>query len=514
MSELFDSHEADEELRKEYADFVLCITDLEDIDHHILNKQESIVLARHDGIITDPAQHSVIHDAMLTYDKYPTSTGTATGFRGYVVCEPLLPASKHSYYWSESVAYDIEEACRATSNLAVTRYDHARDELYIYSADMSEQFGCHVRFSADANSCRVDIVTAHTDSQSIEGDAISILQQFAHIWGDIQNSIVRHFQAQGDQPIPKQIVSVALGEPTFQPEIEAAQPAMERNPFDDIGGLTEAKRKLQEYATIFNNYEEARAIGITVPHFFLYGPPGTGKTSLIHAFSESIGAELDVISANEVRTRYISDATSMMIDRIDKAIDKTGPQVVFLDELDIYINENTSSSEYTHAAKTLGMKLELVARDHPDVIIVGATNATPDNLMPALIRPGRFEAIIAPAPNLEERAQIWACHLDRIATHTILLQNGESIPLYEHGAMISDDELRQLMSGVGEIAQTHTPGYAQYAELSDTLTGADIKEILDTLKRQKFVLAKALGKDMSPITPSEIERAIQIHPSR
>jgi cell division protease FtsH len=133
------------------------------------------------------------------------------------------------------------------------------------------------------------------------------------------------------------------------------------------------------------------------PHSLLmHGQPGTGKTSLAHAMARSSG--LPLISTSIARLQsagHLGDFTRSMNEVFASAI-LAAPCILFIDEIDAAGSRSSvdrQGSNYWRVAITgLIEQIDLATRAG-GVLIIGACNDV-SALDPAIIRPGRFDAIV------------------------------------------------------------------------------------------------------------------------
>jgi proteasome regulatory subunit len=189
--------------------------------------------------------------------------------------------------------------------------------------------------------------------------------------------------------------------------------------FDQIGGLEneiEEVREAVEYP-LTKPYIFER-IGVEPPKgILLYGPPGTGKTLMAKAVAHEARATFIRMSGSELVHKYIGEGAQLVRELFSLARERA-PSIVFIDEIDAVgstrTNDGTSGS--AEVQRTL---MQLLAEmdgfnNRGDVRIMAATNRV-DMLDPALLRPGRFDRVIAiPLPDREARKEILTIHSEKM----------------------------------------------------------------------------------------------------
>lgn len=123
-----------------------------------------------------------------------------------------------------------------------------------------------------------------------------------------------------------------------------------------------------------------------------FGPPGNGKTRLASALAGSAGIPLITTSyADCQKAGHQGDFLRVLADAVEEAIGKA-PCVLFIDELDSFSNRAHKQRSSDYVTGVVNGLLEHLTRlnDTAGVIILGATN-NPQQIDPAVIRPGRFD---------------------------------------------------------------------------------------------------------------------------
>lgn len=145
-----------------------------------------------------------------------------------------------------------------------------------------------------------------------------------------------------------------------------------------------------------------------------YGPPGCGKTLLAKAIASECQANFISVKGPELLTMWFGESEANVREIFDKAR-QSAPCVLFFDELDsIAVQRGSSAGDAGGAADRVLNQL-LTEMDGMNakktVFIIGATNR-PDIIDPALMRPGRLDQLIyIPLPDLKSRESIFKATL-------------------------------------------------------------------------------------------------------
>jgi transitional endoplasmic reticulum ATPase len=185
--------------------------------------------------------------------------------------------------------------------------------------------------------------------------------------------------------------------------------------WDDIGGLDEVKKELQEavewplkYPIIFEQLQTKPPKGI-----LLFGPPGTGKTLLAKAVANESECNFISVKGPELLSKWVGESEKGVREIFRKAR-QAAPSIIFFDEVDALVPKRGTYMGSSHVTESVVSQIltELDGLEElKNVTVIGATNR-PDMLDPALMRPGRMERhIYVPPPDAESRRKIFEVYL-------------------------------------------------------------------------------------------------------
>ncbi len=208
--------------------------------------------------------------------------------------------------------------------------------------------------------------------------------------------------------------------------------------YEDIGGLQEEITKIREMVELPLKHPEIfEALGIEPPKgVLLHGPPGTGKTLLAKAVANETHANFILINGPEIMSKYYGQSEENLRKKFEEA-EKNAPSIIFIDEIDAIASKREESRgevERRVVAQMLALMDGLKSRGK--VVVIGATNI-PNELDPALRRPGRFDRELEiGVPDVEGRLNILKIH-----TRNMPLSKGVSLKQFAeitHGFVGAD----------------------------------------------------------------------------
>ena len=184
--------------------------------------------------------------------------------------------------------------------------------------------------------------------------------------------------------------------------------------WDDIGGLDNVKRELQEavewplkYPSLYKELKHNIPKGI-----LLHGPSGTGKTLLAKAVATESEANFISVKGPELLSKWVGESEKGIREIFRKAR-QASPCVMFFDEIDSIAP--IRGMEGVHASTERMMSQLLTEMDGiqemQGVVIIAATNRV-DMIDNALLRPGRFDKIVLVSnPDRNTRERILEIHI-------------------------------------------------------------------------------------------------------
>nr|WCZ58634.1 transitional endoplasmic reticulum ATPase [Seculamonas ecuadoriensis] len=182
--------------------------------------------------------------------------------------------------------------------------------------------------------------------------------------------------------------------------------------WDDVGGLEDVKRELQELVMFpIEHPEKFAKFGMPPSRGVLfYGPPGCGKTLMAKAIASQCSANFISIKGPELLSMWIGESEENVRGIFDKAR-AAAPCVLFFDEMDSIAQQRGSlGGGADRVINQILTEMDGVGKKK-NVFIIGATNR-PNLIDPAVLRPGRLDQLVyIPLPDRPSRFSILKARL-------------------------------------------------------------------------------------------------------
>ncbi|MFZ7127587.1 MAG: ATP-dependent zinc metalloprotease FtsH [Desulfobacterales bacterium] len=267
-----------------------------------------------------------------------------------------------------------------------------------------------------------------------------------------------------------------------QSKAKRFRPTSSKTTFEDVAGLENAKKELQEVVAYLKDPSPFQKLGGELPKgMLLVGPPGVGKTLMAQAAAGEADVPFFSISGSEFIEMFVGVGASRVRDMFTKA-KKEAPAVIFIDELDSIGRVRGTGVGGGHDEREQTLNQILAEMDgflpHESVVVLAATNR-PDVLDPALVRPGRFDRrITLDMPRKTARREILKTHTrDKPVAEDVDLNH-----LAERTVGFSGADLKNLVNETALLAARQDK---EQLETEDFLRARD--KILLGIKRDEVI---------------------------
>ncbi|PWA03079.1 hypothetical protein BB558_000759 [Smittium angustum] len=294
--------------------------------------------------------------------------------------------------------------------------------------------------------------------------------------------------------------------PTFSEALFVKTSGSDQVKWSNIGGLLEAKKKLEEAIIWPHKYKRVfKRLLVKPPRgILLYGPPGTGKTLLARAVATESDSNFMVLSSTDLVKAEVG-RSEKAISNIFKTARKTSPTIIFIDELEsIFSRHEDSGNLVKKMVSQILVEIDDLSEGDDMVTVLAATNAI-EMVSLDLLQPGRIDLqIFIGPPSFDERVDI----LEKI-TSSISLKDVNFNEIAKITEGFTGAELSSLVKIASNNAFEKTlkkgdhcgnVGSISESKESDTIEGID--KIVDT--RVKLVENEDIGVSRNNIKVDNI----------
>ncbi len=183
---------------------------------------------------------------------------------------------------------------------------------------------------------------------------------------------------------------------------------------DDIGGMSNLKKYLNNKAQIFANLGMARSFGVDLPKgILIVGMPGCGKSLTAKATASMFKVPLLRLDIGKLMGKYVGESEHNLTAAI-KTAEAVAPCVLWIDELEkafAGIGNNNGGGGNDITTRLFGQFLTWLQEKESSVYVVATANDI-SKLPPEFLRKGRFDELFkVELPDAEERRRIFQIHL-------------------------------------------------------------------------------------------------------
>lgn len=195
--------------------------------------------------------------------------------------------------------------------------------------------------------------------------------------------------------------------------------------WSEVIGMEEVKRDAWEVVQLLKDRTQLQHIGgQVIKGLLLCGPPGVGKTYIAKAIATEVKVPFLSVVGSEIEGIFVGLGAAKLKNLFKEArtlAEIYGGCIIFIDEIDSVARTRKEDigmggqMSANAAVNQLLTEMDGLRKKENNIVVIGATNVSEQQLDPALMRAGRFDRkIYIPLPGLKDRELLFKFYLSKV----------------------------------------------------------------------------------------------------